>query len=362
MKVCVFGTRGFPDIQGGVETHCERLYSLIAADGRHEITVFRRKPFVNTSSKPVAGIRFIDLPSTRIKGFEALYHSFLATLKCLSMQTDVVHIHNIGPAIFSPLLKLFGKKVVMTYHTANYEHEKWNLFARLFLHACEKIALAAADRIIFVNCARMNTFGTAVRRKSFCIPNGINPAQLVAADGFLQSLKAESGKYVLAVGRLTPEKGFDYLIRAFEKSRLEGCKLIIAGGIDGEQAFGKTLQKLPETDRVIFTGFITGRPLQELYSNAGLFVLPSYHEAMPIVLLEAMSYGLPVLASDIAPNKAFNLPPQSYFTTGDINELSQSLQRAFKAPPQRICYPNLDEYDWRLIAKKTLDVYKIVIS
>ncbi len=171
MKICVLGTRGFPKIQGGVEKHCEALYPLLAKE--NEIIVFRRKPYVTDLTTTFENIRFIDLPSTKIKGFEAVLHSFLSTLYAVCLRPDIVHVHNIGPAMFTPILKLFRLKVVLTYHSPNYEHKKWGWFSRQILLLSEKIALNSADVIIFVNKFQMEKYDDSVRKKSYYLPNGI---------------------------------------------------------------------------------------------------------------------------------------------------------------------------------------------
>jgi glycosyltransferase involved in cell wall biosynthesis len=358
MKVCVFGTRGFPHIQGGVEKHCECLYPLIASE-EIRITVFRRKPYVFSAGESCAHIRFIDLPSTRIKGFEAVLHSFLATLYCLALRPDAVHIHNIGPALFSPLLKLVRTKTVLTYHSPNYEHKKWNFLSRKILKLSEKIALSTAATVIFVNDRQRLKFNSRILAKSVYIPNGVGSPQFADNDSFLQSIRVPKRKYVLAVGRIPPEKGFDYLIRAFEEACLDGYQLVIAGGVEGEQAYDAELKKNVHTGNIIFTGYVSGEPLAQLYMHAALFVLPSHNEGMPIVLLEAMSYSLPILASNIVANRAVGLPEHSYFKAGDEKELSERLRQTIAAnQPERIRYDNLDKYNWKHIAEKTTEVYK----
>jgi len=355
MKVCVFGTRGFPYIQGGVEKHCECLYPLIAADGQWDVVVFRRKPYVSKRSlQHYDGIRFIDLPSTRYKGFEAMIHSFLATICCLWIRPDIVHIHNIGPALFSPLLRFARIKVVLTYHSPNYEHEKWDFFSRNLLKLSEKFSLWAASAIIFVNDLQRRKFNGKISGKSCFIPNGIQPPVFDYDEDYLHSIGVEKNKYVLAVGRITPEKGFDYLIKAFKSADIHGFKLVIAGGVEGEQSYYESLKSEAGADKVVFTGYINGKPLAQLFTNAALFVQSSYNEGMSIVMLEAMSYGLPMQASDIPPNKALSLPEKNYFKAGDEQELTQRLQQSLTAGEGRISYQNLEAYDWKKIAAQTL--------
>ena len=271
MKIYVLGTRGFPQIQGGVEKHCESLYPLF--DNEFKFTVFRRKPYIN-SSLTYPNIKFIDLPSTKIKGFEAVFHSFLATISACFGKSDVVHIHNIGPALFAPLLRLFGKKVVLTYHSPNYEHAKWGKVAKHILKFSESIALNCSQAIIFVNKFQMQKYPAKVQEKSVYIPNGIPNVQPTSKHDYISSLGLTPGKYVIGVGRITPEKGFDVLIQAFEKLNTD-YKLVIVGGVEAESDYGEKLKKLIKSNRVIFTGYIFGEKLNEVYSHAGVYVLSS---------------------------------------------------------------------------------------
>lgn len=278
MKIDVIGTRGFPGIQGGVERHCERLYPLME---NVKIRVFRRKPFINKAYKGTKydNIQFLDLPSTRVTGLEAVFHSFQATLISAFSRSQVVHIHNIGPAMFAPLLRLSGKKVVLTYHSANYEHDKWNWFGKLVLRLSEKIALSASNRIIFVNKFQLDKYSNKVKAKSVYIPNGIVPLQRNTATDFLQKLDVESGKYILSVGRITPEKGFDLLIQAYNKLKTD-VKLVIAGAPDQDTAYFDNLKAMAGKN-VVFAGFVDGGNLSQLYSHAQVYVLSSRIEGFP---------------------------------------------------------------------------------
>jgi glycosyltransferase involved in cell wall biosynthesis len=324
------------------------------------ITVFRRKPYVRPSGENDGHVRFVDLPSTRIKGWETAYHSLLCTVYALFRRPDIVHIHNIGPALFSPLLKLAGIKVLLTYHSANYEHTKWRFFARKILKLSEKIALTTSDAIIFINDAQRKKFSPRIQAKSRYIPNGIRTPEFAAATNCLEAQGIQKNRYVLAVGRITPEKGFDCLINAFREAAPETYQLVIAGGVEGESTYFATLQKSASCCRnIIFTGYVFGDLLAQLYTHAALFVLPSYNEGMPLVLLEAMSYGLAILASDIPANKAVNLPADAYFATGDEKELAGRLRQVMdNRTPERIHYQLPDSYNWEHIAAQTFNVYK----
>lgn len=352
MKVCVFGLRGFPQVEGGVEKHCESLYSHIQYDA--DITVLRRKPYVRSKEK-YKNITFIDLVSTKIKGLEVILHSFIATRKAAKLNPDVVHIHNIGPALFAKHLYKKGIPVVLTYHSPNYEHDKWGRIAKKILLHCEKVALKYSSRIIFVNKYQMEKYPMSVQQKSVFIPNGRKKAVITANTNYLRKIGATPGNYVLAVGRITPEKGFDTLIKGFELTKKSGCKLVIAGGVEFENNYMEELKAIASDD-VIFTGYVEGDELAQLYTNAALYVLSSRNEGFPLVLLEAMSYGIDILASDIPAAHLVELKKEDYFPYDDYRELSQKIKQRMTNPVKRTY--RLEKYDWNQVGEKTVKIYE----
>ena len=353
MKICVVGTRGFPEIQGGVEKHCEALYTTMCTKLDIKVIVFRRKPYAKTSPY-YKNIQFIDLPSTKIKGIETILHSLLATCVSILQKPDIIHFHNIGPAMFSPLVKLFGIKVVLTYHSANYEHKKWGKFAKLLLRISEKIALTYSDSIIFVNKFQLQKSMPKYNKKYVYIPNGIPNIQPSIKTNFIQSLGLESKKYILAVGRITPEKGFDILIKAFAKINTK-YKLVIAGGVETEANYYKELKSMISPDRIIFSGYTTGENLNQLYSNAAFFILSSRNEGFPIVLLEAMAYQLDVLVSDIPATHLVKLEENDYFRLDDENSLINGITYKIQNITRREY--DLSHFNWQTIAKEVYTIY-----
>lgn len=356
MNICVLGLRGFPLIEGGVEKHCERLYPRM----NENITVIRRRPYVSDECLKESNyehIRFLDLPSTKIKGFEAVFHSYLATREAVRLNPDVVHIHNIGPAMFSGILARKNIPVVLTYHSPNYEHSKWGMFAKKLLLHSEKIALKNSSKIIFVNRFQMEKYSENIRKKSVYIPNGINEPVFSTSTDYLKTIGVEPGKYVLAVGRITPEKGFDTLIKGFRSSHHDGYKLVIAGGVEFESGYMDELKKLAG-DEVIFTGYVYGDSLNQLYTNAALYVLSSNNEGFPLVLLEAMSYGLDVLVSDIPASHLVKLDNEDYFTKGNDVALKEKISERLANPKKRKY--DLKEYDWDVVASETENIYNEV--
>jgi len=296
-----------------------------------------------------------------MKGFEPLLHSFLATFYVLFNRTDIVHIHNIGPALFSPLLRLAGKRIILTYHSPNYEHKKWNAFARFILKRSESIALRNAHAVIFVNKFQMDKFkDRPYSGKFYFIPNGVEKSMAPISNDFLNQWELTSSKYILAVGRITPEKGFDTLINAFLATNTD-YKLVIAGHTESETSYQNKLKNSTDTKRVLFTGFVCGEHLRQLYNNAGLFVLSSTNEGFSIALLEAMSYHLPIIVSDIPATRLVDLPEDCYFPSGDEVALSVLLEEKIKNKISPITY-DMEKYNWDTIAKKTSRIYNTLIK
>lgn len=352
MKVCVIGTRGFPIIEGGVEKHCESLYPLLRAD--IDIVVYRRKSYVKTNAS-YDHIAFVDLPSTRIKGFETVIHSFLSSVNALLRKPDAVHYHNIGPALFSPIVKIRKIPVVLTYHSPNYEHKKWGRFARNLLRFSEKVALKTADKIVFLNSFQMEKYDEVVQNKSVYLPNGINKLPISTKVDYLKELGIEKHKYILSVGRITPEKGFDTLIKAFKAAKKRSFKLVIAGGVEFENSYMNELKDLSKDEDVVFTGSVFGEHLAQLYTNAALYVLASNNEGFPLVLLEAMSYGLDILASDIPATHLVNLDDDDYFERGSYKELGKKITQRLQNVKNRKY--DLSKYDWNEVAETMSDIF-----
>lgn len=365
MKIVVLGTRGFPNIQGGVERHCEHLYPYLVKKGC-EVIVFRRSSYVKGHLDSYRGVKLVDIKSPKSKFLEAFVHTFSGLLAAKKLKPDLVHIHAIGPWLCVPLARLLGFKVVATHHGFDYERKKWNILAKFILRLGEFLGTVFANRIICVSAVISIRLKKVFHKDAVIIPNGVVMPDLLTSEEALKTYGLKKGKYVLAVGRFVPEKGFGDLIDAFRNIQTD-WKLVIAGDADHPDQYSQSLKiKAAETKGVVLTGFISGRPLFELYSHAGLFVLPSYHEGLPIVLLEAMSYGLSCVVSDIAPNKEVDLPKERFFKVGDIKDLSGKIQKFInESMPQEERKSQLEMvksmYDWEKIADQTYKVYEDVL-
>ena len=366
MKIAAVGTRGFPHVQGGVEKHCECLYPRIAQRGV-DVVVFTRHAYVDSSLKTHQGVRLISLSHPKNKFLEAFIHTYKAVWAARSIRPNILHFHAIGPAFFVPLARLLGFKVVMTHHGPDYRRKKWNKLAKLFLRLSENLGVRWANQVICVSESIAHEVRDRAGRAPVVIPNGVQLSQVSKSFGILKTYGLEKRKYILAVGRLVPEKGFHDLIQAHERVS-DGWKLVIVGDADHTDAYSRELQINGRNNPdVIMTGALNGLPLQELYSHAGLFVLPSYYEGLPIVLLEALGYGLSCMASDIPANKNMKLAEARYFPVGDIEALSEKI-RYFKERPladQDVIKQRehmFREHNWDKVSEATLKVYQQVIA
>ena len=365
MKIFVTGTRGVPDIPGGVEQHCQQLYPYIAAAG-HEVHISRRSSYVTEKLGEWSGIHLHDIYAPRSKALEAIIHTFLSVIKARLLNVDIVHIHAVGPALLVPFARLLGLKVVFTNHGPDYDRQKWGRLSKSVLMLGEylggkfssvNITISEVIRKIILN--RCNKPGTIIY-------NGVPGKEASDQDGFLKAMGISKGGYILAVARFVPEKGLHDLIDAYARSDNK-YDLVIAGDADHEDDYSRSLKQQASENNVKLTGYITGDDLHQIYSHAALFVLPSYHEGLPIALLEALSYGLNVLVSDIPANLEVKLDECHFFKCGDVDELAERLTARLEIGIDDNYRNNISEmlytkYNWENIAQQTIDVYKSLMK
>ena len=363
MKIVVTGTRGIPAILGGVETHCEELYPRLAAMG-HDVTVIRRSSYVTDNNRisEYRGVKLLDVYAPRRKSIEAIIHTTLAVFKARTLNPDLLHIHAVGPSLLVPLARLLGMKVVMTNHGPDYDRQKWGKLAKTVIKTGERFGTRWSNKVIVISKVIADilkrNYGYTGSRLIF---NGVNPPEKSTSTTYLDSLGIIPGKYILTIGRFVKEKGFHDLIKAYSRLGDCGYQLVIAGDADHEDNYSRELKQLAADNGVILTGFIKGEPLNEVMTNAALFVLPSYHEGLPISLLEAMSYNLDVVVSDIPANRLDNLEPGDFFHAGDVDALASAIGRKLAAHTGSRTY-DLTPYDWDNIARQTEQVYKEILG
>lgn len=358
MKLIVTGTRGIPDIMGGVETHCEELFPRIASKGM-DTTVIRRRSYVKDSFTEWKGVKLVDIDTPKKKSFEAIIHTFRAINLAKKLKADVVHIHAVGPALLVPYAKMLGMKVVFTHHGPDYDRDKWGFAAKSVLKLGERMGCKFADDVIMISEVIQDLIARKYNRRGrvHLIYNGVPKPEMCEFSDYFEELGIEKGKYILGMCRFVPEKNLHHLIDAFKKLETEGCKLVLAGNADFEDEYSLGLKKTAQEAGVVLTGFVKGRKLHSLLTNARCYSLPSSHEGLPIALLEAMSYHLPVVVSDIPANLEVGLSSDCYFHCGDVDSLATKLQKVMDEEFHHVQY-DMARYDWDKIAERVMGVYE----
>lgn len=363
MRVMVIGLRGIPAIEGGIEQHAEHLYPGLARRGCSIEVVTRSRHVPRDASSHWGNIRLTRIWAPKTRGLETVVHTLLAVFHAARVRPDILHIHAIGPALFAPLARLLGLRVVVTHHGFDYDREKWGPFAKFVLRLGERVGMRFAQARIVISQTIQRGLRERYQLDSVVIPNGVCIPRLPNGQSALETFELEPRRYLLLVSRFVPEKRHLDLIAAFEKADLPGWHLVLVGNLYRNSRYVAEVEaRAAAVPGVVLTGFQKGRVLEELFAHAGLFVLPSSHEGLPIALLEALSFGLSVLASDIPAHLEIGLPEERYFQLGNVDQLAARLEMLARLPE---CTEAIRQqqawvarrYDWEAIAGQTLDVY-----
>ena len=371
LNIAMLGHKRIPSNEGGVEVVVEALCARMAALG-HSVTCYNRAghhvsgaEYELAAGSVYRGIRLVTVPTLERKGYAAVVSSFFAAVRAAFGKYDVVHIHAEGPAFFSWLPKLLGKRVIVTVHGLDWQREKWNGgFASKFIHLGERCAVWFADEIIVLSENVRQYFLDTYGRTTRFIPNGVAASTLESPRLIEEKWGLQKDGYILYLGRIVPEKGETYLIEAFKQVKTDK-KLVIAGGSSDTECYMKELQALAAEDaRILFTGFVQGQLKDELYSNAYVYTLPSDLEGMPLSLLEAMSYGSCCLVSDIPECAEVVEDKAVRFRKGNVEDLREKLQTLCDQPETVAGYKKnaagfiLNKYGWDDVVEKTLALYR----
>lgn len=370
----MIGQKGIPAKYGGVERHVEDLSTRLVERG-HRVVVYTRRYFTPAHRRWYHGVRLVSLPSLKTKHLDAISHTFWATIHAVRHQPDVIHYHGVGPSLLSWLPKVLGSKakVVSTFHCIDRKHQKWGYFARLFLRAGEWSAVHWPDRTIAVS-QTINEYCAAVyNRAAQYIPNGVPPAPATSRRKLitLARYNLRSEEYALAVTRLIPHKGIHWLIEAWKQLPTNRKLVIVGDGFFTDDYVGQLKAMAAKDPRIIFTGWLHGQQLHELYANASLFVLPSTTEGLPISLLEAASYGRCILTSDIPENREVLAAGRAIgytFRSGDVDDLRAKLSMILRRPAinramgQRAKQAVAQHYNWTRIVAQIEDLYRQTLN
>ncbi len=370
INIAMLGHKRIPSREGGIEVVVEELSVRMAALGHH-VTCYNRgghhvsgKSYDTKNVNSYKGIRLKTVLTLDRKGLAAMTASFFAALRCAFGKYDVVHFHAEGPCAMIWLPKLFGKRCITTIHGLDHQRAKWGRFASAYIMLGEKCAVKFADEIIVLSRGVQEYFLKTYHRDTVLIPNGVTRPACEPAELITEKFGLTKDSYFLYLGRLVPEKGITYLIKAFKNVKTDK-KLVIAGGSSDTETYAAELKELAKDDnRILFTGFVQGKMLNELYSNAYVYVLPSDLEGMPLSLLEAMSYGNCCLVSDIPECTEVVEDKAAVFKKGNCTDLADSLQALQDFPKTVMDYKTkaadyiCSRYNWDKVAEKTLQLYE----
>lgn len=370
MKIAMIGHKRVPSREGGVEIVVEELSTRLVKKG-HQVDIYNRKG-KNVQDKSVdknkrnlktyKGTRIITVPTINKKGLDALIYSFFSTIRALFGKYDCIHYHAEGSCAMIWIPHLFKIRTVATIHGLDWQRSKWGGFATKYIKFGEKMAAKYADEIIVLSDSVKKYFEDTYSRKTNFIPNGVNNPTNRKVNGIKEKWHLEKDSYILFLARIVPEKGLHYLIEAFKQINTNK-KFVIAGGASHTNEYLEEIKKMAsEDDRIIMTGFVQGDVLEELFSNAYLYCLPSDVEGMPISLLEAMSYGCNCLVSDIEENTQVVNEWAKIFKKGNIDDLKIKLEEALKEKDRQkskdISDYILNKYNWNKVVEDTEKLYK----
>lgn len=365
MKIAMLGHKRIPSREGGVEIVVEQLSTRMVRLGNEVICYNRKSKNYENKRKKYKGVKVKSVVTIDKKGLAAMTSSFFATIKILFSKTDVVHYHAEGPAVMIPIIKLFSKKkVITTIHGLDWQRAKWGNFASKYIKFGEKVAVKYSDEIIVLSKNVQEYFEREYNRKTSFIPNGVNKPKIIEANIITRKYQLKKGDYILFLGRIVPEKGIGYLIDAFSNVKTEK-KLVIAGGSSDTNLYYNSLkEKTKDNENILFTDFVNGRELEELYSNAYVYCLPSDLEGMPLSLLEAMSYGNCCLTSDIDECLEVIEDKGVVFKKADASSLKDKLQylldnedivKKYQINAQKFI---MSKYNWDNIVDETVKLYE----
>ena len=373
MKIAVIGSKGLPPKQGGIEHHCAEIYPRMVAQG-HSVDLFARSFYTGTpafSQHDFRGVRVISLPCPKTGGLDALISSFLGAALTIGKDYDIVHFHALGPSLFSWIPRLFSPaKVMVTCHGLDWQRAKWGKLASSSILLGEKVAVSCAHELAVVSESLQAYFSKTYDRTSTYVPNA--PATYAASDpdfAWGKSLGLTPGRYLLFLGRMVPEKCPDLVIQAFKALQLQGWKLVLVGSDSAPDYKTKLLDLADDHPDIMFVGELLGSRLAEIVRGAGLCVLPSDVEGLPMVMLEAMSEGIAIVASDIPPHRHLLGHNRGVlFRRGDLLSCVQKIEWAISNRPDlklmadRAKIHVRSSYNWEQITATFLNLYENVLA
>lgn len=367
MKIAVIGHKRIPSREGGIEKGVE-MHALRMVERGHEVHVYNRgnhHVFDQTyvKLKNYKGIKIITIPTTSGRAEVPIY-SFFATLRAIFGKYDVISYRASGSCIMIPIAKIFGIRTIASIHGIDSKREKWGRFASFYLRLGEKIAAKYSSECLVLSKSVQQYFKEKYNAETIIFANGVNEVAKKELNTVQEEFGLRKNDYYLSLGRIAPEKGLYYLIRAFKNVKTTK-KLVIAGGDASNNNYLKELKKLAKDDeRIIFTGFVDGVKVSELFSNAYTYIIPSDLEGMANTLLEAMAFGNCCIVSDIPENLEVVDDHALIFKKGDISDLREKITYVENKPEvvaelgSEISTYVLRKYSWEAVVDQMLDIYE----
>jgi glycosyltransferase involved in cell wall biosynthesis len=358
LRIAFIGGRGLVSKYSGIEAYYEEIGKRLAGMG-HNVTVYCRNYFTPPGEEH-NGMHVVRLPTVRSKHLETLVHTFLSTLHVLLRPCDVVHYHALGPALFSFIPRLVGKKTVVTVQGLDWQRKKWGRIASAVLRLGERAAVSLPTQTMVVSETLQKHYMNAHTAQTAYVPNGGVLRERHLPDKIFD-WGLEPGKYILFLGRLSPEKGCHVLVEAYERLETD-IKLVMAGASSYCDDYSRQL-RTHAGERIKILDWVSGEALDELLTNALIFVLPSDLEGLSLALLDAMGAGLCVLASDVAENREAVEDAGFTFRRGDVADLADRLRFLIANPAIREAVGQAakrrirDHYQWAQIAQEIERVY-----
>lgn len=368
-KVAMIGHKRIPSREGGVEIVVDELSTRLTRKGYH-VDAYNRsgyhvsgKEFDEKRGKIYNGIRLITIPTFKSSSLNAIVYAFLATFRALLGSYGVIHYHAEGPCVMLGVPRFFGKRVIATIHGLDWQRSKWGNFASRVLKYGEKQAAEKADEVIVLSKNVQEYFKETYHRETIFIPNGIEKPERKECSVITEKYGLKGNDYILFAARMVPEKGVHYLIDAYQQLKTDK-KLVIAGGNSNAAEYRDRIYRCVESnENIIMPGFVQGQVLEELFSNAYVFVLPSDVEGMALGLLEAMSYGNCCVVSDIPENMEVVEDKAVSFKKSDSNDLREKLEFLLMHPEKVQEYKAesasfiCSKYSWEDVVERTIQVY-----
>lgn len=355
MRIAMIGPKRIPSREGGIDVVVGKLSTEISKKGE-KVTIFVRKNKSNKKQKEYNGCAIKPTFTINKKSTDAIIYSFFATLKGLFGKYDVLHFHAEGNTFFLWMTRWSRKKIVCTCHGIDWKRGKFKGFGSKILLKAEKRMVKYSDAIITLCKNDSDYFMERYGRKTVLIPNGFEEYNLTKPDIITQKYGLKGDDYILFLSRIVPEKGLHYLIKAYSELDIPQ-RLIVAGGSSNSQSYYSEMVELANNNpKITFTGFVEGLELEELVSNAFLFVLPSDIEGMSMSLLEALGHKRICLVSDIEENKV-DLDNSYFFKHGNVESLKEKLVEISKNKKTFIEKGD-SSMNWDKVTEATIDLYK----